>query len=130
MGALIQRRDTTGELQIWIFRRSPEVRNPGEWEFPGGKVELGELPEAALIREIKEELSLEISVGPSLGEVPFEKSGREFMLTVYVCQLIGGELTFREHDSAEWVGPRSLDPRRLSAPDRPFIQRFLSLPQE
>jgi 8-oxo-dGTP diphosphatase len=78
------------------------------WEFPGGKVELGETPEAALVREIREELAVEISVGELLTTVEYDYPNFHLTMHCYLCQLIGGELRLLEHQAARWLGKGEL----------------------
>jgi len=80
----------------------------GGWEFPGGKVEPGETPEAALVREIREELALEISVGELLTTVEYDYPNYHLTMHCYLCQLTGGELRLLEHEEARWLGKGEL----------------------
>ena len=75
-----------------------------KWEFPGGKIELGETREHALAREIKEELDTDIRVGDYICTVEYDYP--EFYLTMYcfLCGIISGELTLLEHEDAKWLG--------------------------
>ena len=75
----------------------------GGWEFLGGKVEPGETPEAALVREIREELAVEISVGELLTTVEYDYPNFHLTMHCYLCQLIGGELRLLEHQAARWL---------------------------
>ena len=80
----------------------------GGWEFPGGKVELGETPEAALVREIREELAVEISVGELLTTVEYDYPNFHLTMHCYLCRLTGGELRLLEHQAARWLGKGEL----------------------
>ena len=80
----------------------------GGWEFPGGKVEPGETPEAALVREIREELAVEISVGELLTTVEYDYPNFHLTMHCYLCQLTGGELRLLEHEAARWLGKGEL----------------------
>ena len=78
------------------------------WEFPGGKVEQDETPEAALVREIREELAVEISVGERLTTVEYDYPKFHLTMHCYLCQLTGGELRLLEHQAARWLGKGEL----------------------
>jgi len=73
------------------------------WEFPGGKIEDGESPEDALIREIKEELCTEIAIDQFVCTI--EHSYPTFHLTMhnYLCHIVSGNLTLLEHEAAKWL---------------------------
>lgn len=102
--------------QVLVARRGgPD----GGWEFPGGKVELGETDEAAGQRELEEELGLQVSVGKSFGlEEPI---GEEYLLRVYFAELLAGDPVLHEHAEIRWVGPGELDALDWLEPDRPFL---------
>ena len=78
------------------------------WEFPGGKVEPGETPETALVREIREELAVEISVGELLTTVEYDYPNFHLTMHCYLCRLTGGELRLLEHQAARWLGKGEL----------------------
>ena len=79
------------------------------WEFPGGKIEPGETPEAALAREIREELDAEIIVGEKVVQVEYDYPAFHLSMGCYRCALASGHLTLREHEAARWLSPGELD---------------------
>ena len=73
------------------------------WEFPGGKVEAGETPEEALVREIREELDTTVSVDEFLMTVEYDYPEFHISMDCFICSVISGELTLLEHESARWL---------------------------
>lgn len=81
----------------------------GWWEFPGGKVETGETPEDALVREIREELVSEICVGELIETVEYDYPDFHLSMNCYFCELISGELTLNEAEDAKWLTKETID---------------------
>ena len=73
------------------------------WEFPGGKMEPGETPEAALVREIKEELSTDISVDKFLYTVDYDYPKFHLTMHCFMCSLMNEALHLNEHEAARWL---------------------------
>ena len=80
----------------------------GWWEFPGGKMEAGESPEEALVREIREELDAEISVGELLDTVEWDYPEFHLVMHCFVCGLLSESLHLNEHESAAWLTAETL----------------------
>lgn len=80
----------------------------GKWEFPGGKIETGEMPEQALQREIKEELQLEIAIQRFVSEVHYEYPDFILNMDCYLCNIVGGKMSLIEHQAAVWLTPEQL----------------------
>lgn len=78
------------------------------WEFPGGKIEEGEIPEEALAREIKEELDTEISVGKLLTTVEYDYPKFHLSMDCFCCSVVSGKLVLKEHEAARWLLPGEL----------------------
>ena len=105
--------------QVLAARRTHPTAVAGRWEFPGGKVEHDEAPEAALVREIGEELGCAVEVTGWLGgSVPI---GETHLLTVAVAALVDGEPRPVEHDRVRWLGADELDDVDWLEADRPFL---------
>ena len=81
----------------------------GGWEFPGGKIEAGETPEEALKREISEELDTIISVEKLIDTVEWDYSTFHLTMHCYICHVVSGSLTLKEHEAARWLSVNELD---------------------
>ncbi len=113
------------EGRCLVARRSADMDAPGCWEFPGGKVEDGELPRQALVREIREELDVEIAAGDWLGRGEQVEGDRVIVLDVYACELRSGEVHPHEHDACEWLGADELHRLDWAPPDVPIVERVI-----
>lgn len=78
------------------------------WEFPGGKIEPKETPEAALIREIREELGVEIMVDRKIKTIDYGYPGFHLTMHCYFCTIVSGCLTLLEHEAARWLSSSEL----------------------
>ena len=105
------------EVVAAIIRKGDRIfatqRGYGEWqdwwEFPGGKMEAGETPEEALVREIREELSAEISVDELLCTVEYQYPAFFLKMHCYLCSLVTEALHLNEHEAAKWLTKNELD---------------------
>ena len=116
--ALLDRND-----RVLISRRPQGKPMAGLWEFPGGKVDDGETPEAALIRELDEELGIHVSEG-CLTPLTFASHGYDefhLLMPLYVCQNWDGTVTPCEGQQLKWVHPVSLGDYDMPPADKPLI---------
>lgn len=91
------------------------------WEFPGGKIEAGESPEEALVREIKEELDTDISVEKYIHTVEYDYPAFHLSMRCYICSIVSGELVLKEHESAKWLTKDMVDSVDWLPADRELI---------
>ena len=109
--------------RILVQQRPPGKQMAGLWEFPGGKVELGETPEAALLRELREELGIEIAV-PDLTSVAFASEpldGKHLLLLLYVCRAWHGTPVALDAVALRWATPQEMRALAMPPADAPFI---------
>ena len=92
------------------------------WEFPGGKVEVGETAREALIREIDEELCCEVVVGDLITTTAYDYDFGTVTLTTFWCELVGGEPVLTEHAAVEWRTPAQLRELDWAPADIPAVQ--------
>ena len=115
---------------VLAARRTTPAEAAGRWELPGGKVEPGESPEAALVREVAEELGCRVEVTGWLAGRVAIRPGLD--LVVGTARLLDGDPVPAEHDLVRWLGPEQLDDVEWLEPDRPFLpelrERLLALP--
>ena len=81
----------------------------GQWEFPGGKIEKGESPQAALQREIKEELDTQIRVCDLIETIEYDYPTFHLSMDCFWAEVLSGELTLKEHEAAKWLDKEHLD---------------------
>lgn len=99
----------------------------GWWEFPGGKVETGESPEDALVREIREELDAEILVGPLLDTVEWDYPDFHLTMHCYLSSLLSESIHLNEHEAAAWLTPAALHSVKWLPADEGLIPRILNI---
>ncbi len=109
--------------RVLVAQRPPGRTMAGMWEFPGGKIEAGETPEAALVRELAEELGIDVT-HECLAPLSFASHGYEafhLLMPLYVCRKWVGNLTGHEGQNLKWVFPRDLYDLDMPAADIPLI---------
>ena len=120
VAAIIKKQD-----KIFITRRSY-----GEfadmWEFPGGKIELGESREEALIREVKEELELDINNLEYLKTVEYDYPNFHLTMHCFICEICGGELVLNAHNDAKWVSLEELSTQKWVPADVEVVEKILN----
>ncbi len=117
VGAVIER-----DGLILCAQRGPGGSLGGMWEFPGGKIENGESPRDALIREIDEELHCEIAVGDEVTTTRYEYDFGVVTLTTFWCELVSGTPTLTEHAEVRWLTRAELDQLDWAPADVPAVE--------
>lgn len=108
VAAVIKAVNEKGEPIIFATQRGyGEFK--GGWEFPGGKIEMGETPQEALKREIMEELDTEISVGDFIDTVEYDYPEFHLSMDCFWCEIVRGALVLKEHEAARWLTKEQLD---------------------
>ena len=108
--------------RILCAQRGPGGSLGGMWEFPGGKIENGESPRDALIREIDEELHCEIAVGDKVTTTRHEYDFGVVTLTTFWCALVAGTPKLTEHAEVRWLSPGELDQLEWAPADVPAVE--------
>lgn len=101
----------------------------GQWEFPGGKIEAGESSEAALIREIKEELDADITVGSLIDTIEYDYPAFHLSMDCYWCVVTGGTLKLLEAQEARWLTKDVLGSVQWLPADITLIKKIASIMQ-
>lgn len=116
----------TDQARILACRRAAGKAAAGKWEFPGGKVDPDEAPEAALTREIREELGVGVQVGPLLSRASTPVGPVVIDLSCYRAEL-NGELPHAstDHDELRWLLPRELGELDWAEPDVPAVRLLM-----
>lgn len=111
--------------QVLIAQRKQGAHEGLLWEFPGGKLESGESPEEGLIREIKEELDIDISVDDIFKVVShcYDKE-RHVMLLVYLCQYLSGKPKTKDCQDFRWVTPDEMNHYTFAPADIPAVEKL------
>ena len=115
----------THDRLVLCAQRGHEGSLPGLWEFPGGKIEQGESKQAALVREIAEELGCTVQVGREVTTTTHEYEFGEITLTTYYCSIVSGTPALSEHVALAWLRPDELHALAWSPADIPTVAQVL-----
>ena len=123
VAAVIKAVNESGETIIFATQRGyGEFK--GGWEFPGGKIEVGETPQEALKREIMEELDTEISVGELIDTIEYDYPEFHLSMDCFWCEIVKGDLVLKEHEDARWLTKEQLDDVEWLPADITLIEKI------
>lgn len=111
--------------KILICQRAKDDDAALLWEFPGGKLEEGESLEECILREIKEELALDIAVIGIFAESDYHYGGREVHFTFYEAEILSGTISCNVHETIDWVSAKALRDYDFLPADLPIIELLL-----
>jgi len=111
--------------KVLVAQRSAVMRLPLKWEFPGGKVEPGETPEECLLRELAEELGVQVEIVKAM--TPHEHAGgnEAIRLIPFVCVIRTGEIKLTEHAAFRWLKADEMDTVDWAEADIPVVRQYL-----
>lgn len=110
--------------KVLAAQRSASMDLPGKWEFPGGKVEEGEAPEACLVREIQEELAMDIEINGALSPSEFKYPSKKILLIPFVAVWKSGEIQLAEHSKVIWLDKNDLNSVDWAEADLPIVHEL------
>ena len=113
--------------QVLVTQRSINMPLPLKWEFPGGKIEENETAEACLIREIKEELNIEIEITGSLPTNDHQYPDKLIRLIPFICLQKDGELVLKEHADYKWLDAKDLLDLDWAEADVGVVEEYLRM---
>jgi 8-oxo-dGTP diphosphatase len=110
---------------VLVAQRNEGMRLPLKWEFPGGKIEVGESPDGCLKRELLEEMSLHVELASRLDSVTHEYSFFTVTLYPFVCTILSGEIVLHEHAAILWLLPEKLRSLDWAEADITVVENYL-----
>lgn len=123
VAAIIKATNEAGETIIFATQRGYGDFKGG-WEFPGGKIEEGETPQEALVREIREELETEIEVGELIDTIEYDYPTFHLSMDCFWAEIVSGDLVLKEHEAAKWLTCDELDSVEWLPADITLIEKI------
>ena len=123
VAAVIKATNEKGDPMIFATQRGYGDFKGG-WEFPGGKIEAGETPQEALVREIREELETEISVGELIDTIEYDYPTFHLSMDCFWAEIVSGDLVLKEHEAAKWLTKDELDTVEWLPADVALIEKI------
>ncbi len=123
VAAIMKATNEKGEPIIFATQRGyGEFK--GGWEFPGGKIEEGETPKQALVREIREELETEIAIGELIDTIEYDYPTFHLSMDCFWAEVVSGDLVLKEHEAAKWLTKAELDSVEWLSADITLIEKI------
>lgn len=110
--------------EILIAKRKIDKSMGGYWEFPGGKIEDGETPKESLIRELKEEMNINIKIIEYFGESIYDYVDFKINLIAYICEITEGEISLTDHSEIKWVKKDEFNEYKIALADIYFVSKL------
>lgn len=123
VAAIIKATNEEGETIIFATQRGYGDFKGG-WEFPGGKIEEGETPQEALVREIREELETEIVVGELIDTIEYDYPAFHLSMDCFWAEILSGDIVLKEHEAAKWLTCEELDSVEWLPADITLIEKI------
>lgn len=123
VAAIIKATNEKGEPIIFATQRGYGDFKGG-WEFPGGKIEEGETPKEALVREIEEELDTEIAVGEMIDTIEYDYPKFHLSMDCFWARIVSGDLVLKEHEAAKWLTKDKLNSVEWLPADITLIEKI------
>jgi 8-oxo-dGTP diphosphatase len=112
--------------KILVTQRGPAMKQPCKWEFPGGKVEVGETDEACILRELLEELHISVVLSGKLRECFYDYGDFQIVLVPFTANFNSGAITLTEHMNYAWLSPDELKKLDWAPADVEVMEMFLN----
>ena len=113
--------------EVMIAKRKTDKKLGGLWEFPGGKMEVGETPEESLKRELKEEMSIDIKVKEYFGENIYNYDDKPIRLIAYICEIVKGDIVLTDHSEYKWIDKSIIKDYNIAPADIFFVEKLIGL---
>ena len=112
--------------KVFIAKRKPGTSIGESWEFPGGKAEIGETPQQALVREYKEEFDIDIEVKDLFCSGHFSNKGKKYTLKAFFIKFLSDSIKLREHSKIEWITIENLSDRNFANSDMIIVNCLMN----
>ncbi len=110
--------------KVLAVQRGERMKLPLKWEFPGGKIDQGESPAECVVREVAEELDVQVNAVQSLPSVSHDYPDFSVILYPFICAIVSGEITLHEHKALLWLSSNELRSLDWVAADFPIISAY------